>query len=200
MKTTLNKIRAKNPCHSGWSMLMRALGKTRPDDEPISIATILNSNGLEDALWCLSAVEGSDREIRLFAIFCARQVQHLMTSSHSLNAVDVAERFANGNASAEELVSTWNDSDKVSKELWELAYSSPTESTLSSRISHAAASAARRVTVLSAELAAIYASWDALQCIELESRKNNPHQDYCTLSARGDAKKEQENKLRELCS
>lgn len=103
MKTTLNKIRAQSPCREGWEMLLRHLGKTQADDEPLSVATILDSNGLNDAIWCLRAVEGHDREIRLFAVWCARQVQHLMTDPRSIAALDVAERFAHGLATQEEL-------------------------------------------------------------------------------------------------
>ena len=96
MKTTLNKIRKHEPCTSGWEKLLTYLGKTKADDEPLEITTILDSNGLDDATWCLRAVEGHDREIRLYAVWCARQVQHLMTDKRSLDALDVAERYANG--------------------------------------------------------------------------------------------------------
>jgi len=96
MKTTLNKIREKSPCANGWKKLLAHLGKTQADDEPLSLITILDSNGLADALWCLRAVEGYDREIRLYTVWCARQVQHLMTDKRSLDALDVAERYANG--------------------------------------------------------------------------------------------------------
>ena len=58
MLTTLNAIRAHSPCATGWSKLLRYLGKTGADDEPLLITTILDSNGVEDALWCLRAVEG----------------------------------------------------------------------------------------------------------------------------------------------
>ena len=107
MKTTLNKIRAKNPCTNGWKKLLTNLGKTEGDDEPLGIAVIFESNGLDDALWCLRAVEGRDRELRLFAVECARSVQHLMTDKRSLAtldaALDAAERFANGQATAQEM-------------------------------------------------------------------------------------------------
>lgn len=102
MKTTLNEIRAKSPCHEGWTTLLAHLGKTKADDDPLSIVTILDSNGLDDALWCLQAVKGREREIRLFGVWCARQVQHLMTDQRSLDALDVAERFANGEATEAE--------------------------------------------------------------------------------------------------
>ena len=103
MKTTLNKIRAHNPCTGGWEKLLKNLGKTKADNEPLLLTTILESNGLDDALWCLRAVDGHEREIRLFAVACARRVQHLMTDKRSLNALDVAERFANGQATGVEL-------------------------------------------------------------------------------------------------
>ena len=44
-----------------------------------------------------------DRTLRLFAVWCARQVQPLMQDERSLAALDVAERHANGQASDEEL-------------------------------------------------------------------------------------------------
>ena len=103
MKTTLNKIREYSPCAYGWQKLLAYLGKTKADDEPLDIITILDSNGLDDALWCLRAVEGHHKEIRLFAVWCARQVQHLMKDQRSLDALDVAERYANGEATKEEL-------------------------------------------------------------------------------------------------
>ena len=101
--TTLNKIRAHSPCADGWAKLLRHLGKTQADGEPLAFATILDSNGLDDALWCLRAVDGHEREMRLYAVWCARQVQHLMTDPRSLAALDVAERHANGEATDEEL-------------------------------------------------------------------------------------------------
>ncbi len=103
MKTTLNKIRSHSPCEDGWKKLLKHLGKTAPDDEPLSLLTVLESNGWYDTLWCFRAVEGFDREIRLFAVFCARRVQHLMQDPRSIAALDVAERFASGFATAEEL-------------------------------------------------------------------------------------------------
>ena len=102
MKTTLNKIRAHNPCCSGWKKLLKNLAKTEADDEPLALTTILESNGLDDALWCLRAVDGHEREMRLFAVECARSVQHLMTDKRSLDALDIAERYANGMATQTE--------------------------------------------------------------------------------------------------
>ena len=101
--TTLNKIRAHGPCEDGWRKLLKHLGKTEADDEPLPLLTVLDSNGFDDCLWCLRSVPEHDREWRLFAVWCARKVQHLMTDPRSIAALDVAERFANGEATAEEL-------------------------------------------------------------------------------------------------
>jgi hypothetical protein len=43
------------------------------------------------------------RELRLFAVWSARQVQHLLTDPRSFAALDVAERHANGEATNGEL-------------------------------------------------------------------------------------------------
>jgi hypothetical protein len=103
MRTTLNQIRVHHPCRDGWEKLLRGLNKTASDDETLWIDQVLDHNGLDDALWCLRAVDGCDKEIRLYAIWCARRVQHLMTDPRSVAALDVAERYARGEASDEEL-------------------------------------------------------------------------------------------------
>jgi hypothetical protein len=101
--TTLNKIREHQPCAEGWKKLLGHLGKTEADDEPLPFAAILKSNGLDDALWCCRAAPEYHKEWRLFAVWCARQVQHLMKDQRSIDALDLAERFAHGLATEEEL-------------------------------------------------------------------------------------------------
>ena len=101
--TTLNRIRAHGPCAEGWQKLLAGLGKTAADDEPLPFARILEINKLRDALWCCRVEPQYAREWRLFAVWCARQVQHLMTDPRSIAALDVAERHAQGQATDEEL-------------------------------------------------------------------------------------------------
>ena len=111
MQTTLRKIRANKPCgmrledgeRVGYLKLRQHLGKGYGDDTPIDITTILDSNGLDDALWALRAVDGHAREMRLYAVWCARQVQSLVKDPRRVIALDVAERHANGAASNDEL-------------------------------------------------------------------------------------------------
>lgn len=106
--TTLNRIRSHGPCAEGWRKLLAHLGKTQADDEPLPFATILESNGIDDALWCCRAEPQHDREWRLFAAWCARQVLTTKSDPRSRAAVDFAERFAAGEASAEELSAAWS--------------------------------------------------------------------------------------------
>ena len=107
LTTTLNRIRGHGPCEDGWTKLLAGLGKTKADDEALPFSRILEINGLDDALWCCRAEPQYAREWRLFAVWCARQVQHLMTDPRSLAAMDVAERHANGLATDEELAAAW---------------------------------------------------------------------------------------------
>jgi len=103
MTTTLNRIRAHGPCQDGWRKLHRHLGKTGPDDEPLPFSVIVGSNGLDDALYCLRAEPRYERKVRLYAVWCARRVEHLNTDPRVKAANDVSERYANGRATVEEL-------------------------------------------------------------------------------------------------
>ena len=110
--TTLAAIRSHNPCVEGWAKLLKHLGKHEADDEPLPLVTILDSNGLDDTLWCLRSVDGYDREIRLYGIWCARQVQHLMTDQRSIAVLDVAERYASGQVTVDE----WTAARRAARE------------------------------------------------------------------------------------
>ena len=103
LTTTLKAIRACDPCEDSWRKLLRKLGKTKADDKPLRFSTILKHNGLEDALWACRAAPQYDKTWRLLAVRFAREVQHLMKDPRSLKALDVAERYANGEATDKEL-------------------------------------------------------------------------------------------------
>ena len=75
--TTLNIIRAAWPCEWGWTKLLKGLIKTSGDDEPLPLLTILDINGLDDALWCIDADPALDRIKRHYQAWCAEQVLHL---------------------------------------------------------------------------------------------------------------------------
>jgi hypothetical protein len=159
MKTTLNRIREHSPCKEGWSKLLAYLGKTHADDEPLEIATIVESNGLADALWCLRAVEGEDKKIRLFAVWCARRVQHLMTDPRSLQVLDVAEAYANGTATLVEL--------RLAADAARAAARDAAEDAARDAAAYAAAYAAWAAARAAAGCAAGYAAW----CVATEAAR-----------------------------
>ena len=108
MTTTLNKIKAQSPCKNGWDVLLNHLGKTQAYDEPLSIATIIKSNGIQDAVWALRAVEGNDKEIKFFAADCAESVLHIYEKQYPNDdlprkAIQAARDYANGVIGKDEL-------------------------------------------------------------------------------------------------
>jgi hypothetical protein len=157
--TTLNKIRNHNPCCSGWEKLLKNVGKTQADDEPLSMLTILNSNGFDDAVWCLRAFEGIDKEARLFAVECARRVQRLMTDPASINVLDVAERYANGQATYEELIAARDAARAATRAAWAAGAAGAAWAAWAAEA--AASGAARAAAGAAAEAAAEDAAEDA---------------------------------------
>ena len=152
--TTLAAIRTHCPCADGWTTLLAHLGKTRADDEPLSLLTILDSNGVDDALWCLRAVEGREREMRLLAVDFARRAQHLMDDPRSIAALDVVERHAWGRATEQEMAAAravasaaaWDAAgDAAWAAAWDAAWDAAAATAAAARAAaRAAASAAAR--------------------------------------------------------
>ena len=80
--TTLNAIRAASPCHDGWTKLLKHLGKTSADDEPLPLLTVLDSNGFDDALWVLDNTKCDPRLARHFGAWCAEQVLPIFEAAY----------------------------------------------------------------------------------------------------------------------
>jgi hypothetical protein len=173
--TTLNKIRAHSPCESGWRKLLANLGKTSADDEPLALATILDSNGLDDTLWCLRSVPEHSATWRLYAVWCARQVQHLLTDAQSLAAIDIAEAHALGLATDEELSAARTDALAARDAAWAAA----------SAAAWAARAASAAAWAAEAAMGAARGAWAAAL-------------DVARGAAMDAAKKAQEQHLREL--
>lgn len=105
LHTTFNLLRKHEACKEGYAKLAKSLGGVRKygASKPIPLTDVLDSNGLDDALWCLRAtVEPSDALARDFACDCADSVRHLMNDerggSDHLDAARSAAINAAGNA------------------------------------------------------------------------------------------------------
>ena len=160
---TLEQLRTNGACFDGYNKVVRMLqGQefTEEDEdresyirfkhtEQISLADICRNQGVIDALWatrCLDSVH--DRDLRLYVVWCVRQFQHLLTDERSIRAIDVAERFANGEATEKEL-------DNVRRDALNSQYDNYTS------IAPAAHSAAAASVAHAAYRAAYYAVSDA---------------------------------------
>ena len=84
-------------------MLLDGLGKTEADDEPLPYSKILKIIGLSDTLWYLDKDPYHEREIRTFALACARRVEHLTDDARVKHCNDVQEKYLNREATLEEL-------------------------------------------------------------------------------------------------
>ena len=106
----------------------------------------LKDVSFEDKLWLIMRTDlVSEKLMRLFAVWCARQVQHLMHDQRSIDALDVAERFAHKDASKEELDAAWYTARYTA---WDAAWD-------------AATAAARATATAAARAAATAAAWAA---------------------------------------
>ena len=109
LTTTLKKIKKHNPCgikkedDYGYKKLLTYLGKTKADDKPLPYAIILKSNGIDDALWCCRCEPQYEKHWRTFALWCARQVQHLMIDQRSIDCLDTYERYVRGKATIQQV-------------------------------------------------------------------------------------------------
>jgi len=103
--TTLKQISEQNPCEAFLVTLMQSFDTKPGDEEPFPLSHVLRSNGLEDTLWYMLHLPEHDDLWRHFSIDCAEHVSHLMTDQRSLDALKVARRYADGNATSDELKS-----------------------------------------------------------------------------------------------
>lgn len=95
--TTLNRIRDYDPCPTGWTRLLCHLGKTQADDEPLAFSTILDSNGLADALWCCRVESDFNLLWLEYALWAARRVLPIIGGDPKAEELlHLAEEYANG--------------------------------------------------------------------------------------------------------
>ncbi|VBK79139.1 hypothetical protein [Burkholderia pseudomallei] len=181
---TLAALRKAGACYEGYNKLVRSIqGKAFSaedadrnsyipfkHDAEIPLLDILKSNGLDDALWTLRCISGADRDLRLFAVWCARQVEHIMQDQRSKDALNVAERFANGKATDEERVAAWAAARDAA---WDAAWAAARDAARAAAWAAArdAARAAAWAAAWAARVAARDAAWAAARDAAWDAQK-----------------------------
>ena len=101
--TTLAKIKSFDPCSNFRNKLLLSFENTMGDDEPLPYSKILTSCGLGDALWA-TRTEGNDYLwVQKLALSFARHVEHYLSDSRSMDALEVADKFLRGEASKKDM-------------------------------------------------------------------------------------------------
>jgi len=162
--TTLNKIRDAEPCEEGWKKLLKHLNKKKADSKPLPLSVILEINGLDDTLWALRSVPEYNNLWRKYAVWCARQVQHLMTDQRSLDALDVAWRHSEGEATDGELAVAQDAAEDAA----EAAAGAAAWAAAGAAAWAAAGAAARGAAGAAARGAAGAAAWAAARDVQVE--------------------------------
>jgi hypothetical protein len=101
-----------------WERFSKALNITETSDVPITYSLLLQVLGLDDALLCCQAEPDMAPTWRRYGLWCASQVRHLMVHEKSLAALDAAERYANGEATDEDLAAAHAAAEQVQWALW----------------------------------------------------------------------------------
>ncbi|MGM3159911.1 hypothetical protein ACS25C_03890 [Dickeya undicola] len=73
------------------------------DAEQFPAASVVTAEYISDAIWALRIRPEHKNPWGKYAVWCARQAQHLMTDERSRNALDVAWRHTDGQVTDEEL-------------------------------------------------------------------------------------------------
>ncbi|QZI93141.1 hypothetical protein SIPHO049v1_p0016 [Vibrio phage PS14A.1] len=71
---TLNQIKSENHLIEGWKKVLKANGGASADiDKPFPMSSILDSNGLDDTIWCMRCLPEHAELWIEFACWCALQ-------------------------------------------------------------------------------------------------------------------------------
>jgi hypothetical protein len=111
LTTTFRRLRSARACTERYKFLRAAL-KDVKDTEPINLLTILETNGLDDALWALSATaENCEMVARLMSADFAEEVlplwQKYSQDKRPELAIKAARDFAHGRISVKERDAAW---------------------------------------------------------------------------------------------
>ena len=116
MHVTINQLKEWSACEDGFDRFMAGAGKDAANDEKVSLYDALDKGcKISDITWAISHLEltpDQERDVRLLACAFARRVlghfeKEYPDDKRPRNAIDTAERFANGCATQKELYAAW---------------------------------------------------------------------------------------------
>lgn len=112
-----------------------------------------------------------DRTLRRFAVWSARQVQHLMTDQRSIAALDVAERHTDGQATDDELATAFDSAASAAR------------STAGDSVIDAAGDAAQGAAMPLSLSAALSASWSSAEAAARAAAQDSEYTAWATARA-----------------
>ena len=184
LKFTIHDVRKLKPCYDP--------NKWLAEDWSGTIVDLLDDKRITfpDRLWVILRTDFvSEKLMRLFAVWCARQVQHLMKDERSLRALDVAEAFANGLTTKEELAAARAAAmDAARAAAWDAAGDAAMAAAMNAA-GAAARDAARAAAKAAARAAARTAAGDAARAAAWDAAR---------AAARAAARDAQEVQLRKM--
>jgi hypothetical protein len=163
---TTADIRNWGPCYDPSRYLAETWQGTALD--------ILNDKRIpfKDRLWVILRTDlVSEKLMRRFAVWCARQVQHLMVDKRSLYALDVAEAYAENRWLVDDAdyVKAWEDELDAARDAAEAAAraaaSAASQAAARAAAWNAADAAARAAAWYAADAAARAVAWDAAEAV-----------------------------------
>jgi hypothetical protein len=175
--TTLNRIKQEEPCSEGWTKLLSFLNKTKSDNDPLDLLTILESNGVEDCIWAFKYTDNHDNIYRHIAADFAESVLHIYEAEYPNDnrprlAIQAARDFADGKINNADRAAARVDAARAADNAWSAVVAARAADNAWSAV--VAAVAAARVDAASAVLVAAAYATDAYsdaRAAELEKQK-----------------------------
>ena len=121
--TTFRLVKKEGACEPSYKKFAKHVGGIQKYglDTPIPLTEVLDVLGLADALWCLQAtIEGSDKIARLLSCIYAEHAlpnyeQVFPDDPRVRDCIDTSRRYANGQATLEELTAAWRAADSAAR-------------------------------------------------------------------------------------
>ena len=201
LTTTLDLLREHQACTEGYRTLVKHIGADYPHDKPINLLTVLDSNGVQDMMWCLRTTQQDCLKQRyLICADMAESVLHLFVAAYPnddrpAKAVKAARDAAEGKITPEEA----NNADDAAYAAYAAAYAAYAAyaavyaADAADAAAYAAdadaadgahAAAAAAAYAYAGAGAAAYAAWRVAQADELR-RISEVNQSFCHVQRGG---------------